>query len=266
MVFASLQTDYCAKAVLGCLWRTIGFFLTHCFNLLTGQWKGGGMNRKSLTSIILLLVFLVPGSALADLLTPSSYDMIGGRTSSDPTKPLWDLSYPQTADYQALSGGLGDLTDGLTTTSNWNTSDYIRYVGWHDSYLPNPTIDFYFPAPVTIDDIAIHFNAGYVPGSVDFTMGMTTHNFPVIQGSGSGDAHWIYFDLPSSLTGDSIQVKLNDRTFADVPRWPTDWILLTEVEFQGSPGAPAPVPEPATVLLLGTGLVGLAGFRKKFKK
>jgi hypothetical protein len=41
--------------------------------------------------------------------------------------------------------------------------------------------------------------------------------------------------------------------------WPT-----VDDFYVGDP--PAPVPEPATVLLLGTGLVGLAAFRKKFKK
>jgi hypothetical protein len=34
----------------------------------------------------------------------------------------------------------------------------------------------------------------------------------------------------------------------------------------GYNGAGVPIPEPATVLLIGTGLVGLVGFRKKFKK
>ena len=45
------------------------------------------------------------------------------------------------------------------------------------------------------------------------------------------------------------------------------WEVIGDQEPGPEPGNGAPVPEPATMLLLGSGLIGLAGFsRKKFKK
>ena len=66
------------------------------------------------------------------------------------------------ADYVALEGGTGDLTDGIIPANSWNVDDqaYRPYVGWQfssTSAYPSRdsnavSIKFFFDHKVTIDN------------------------------------------------------------------------------------------------------------------
>ena len=102
---------------------------------------------KSFQLAMCIGVLVGAGAVGAAPLTPTSYDMINGNTSSQNTS-LRDDTYtggtgnPHT-DHSSLAGGKGDLTDGITSTANWDTNP-APYVGWRQSSLASPIITFHF--------------------------------------------------------------------------------------------------------------------------
>ena len=200
------------------------------------------------------LALLAVGGQAAAAVTPLSYDMLNGNSG---TYNYWDQSYSGagcvTCNNASLTGGLGDLTDGVIAANNWNVDEAPAgngpYVGWQI----NPTITFNFAPNTAINSIKIWFDDsnGFggvsAPGSFD----INNVNYLVPEPLGSAPSSFTVSGL--GFVGSTFTVKVNRKT---------EWAFLSEVSFGGMSGA---VPEPATwgLMIGGFGLAGAALRRRR---
>ena len=207
----------------------------------------------------LVLSFSLVIACSAATIAPTSYNMRNGDgQASGGSFNYWDKEYSgagsKTTDAALLSGGLGNLTDGVIATQHWNTVENIAgtgpYVGW---YSPNgvPVITFNFLTSHNFNLITLYldddegFGIVELPASARVQIGAFDQTFTI--GPQAGPApKAIQLNL-GGQAGSQINLTLN---------YATQWIFLSEVRFEGD-AAPSGIPEPSTTALFAIGGVAL---------
>jgi MYXO-CTERM domain-containing protein len=218
------------------------------------------------------LLSLAFGAAVAAPLTVQSYSMPNGNGQAiGGARNYWDLCYggacDKTTDNQILSGGTGDLTDGVVASQNWASVENVAgqgpYVGWHRGAVPVVSIDFFFGGWVDIDSLAIHaddsngMGSVSLPASVQLSWDGGSSAFDV-QDPATSSPLWLTFsDL--GITGvSSVNLQLTYRTW---------WVFVDEVRFDGAMSTrqtrTTAIPEPSTLALGAVALATLVGARRR---
>ncbi|NUM35115.1 MAG: PEP-CTERM sorting domain-containing protein [Candidatus Brocadiae bacterium] len=211
-----------------------------------------------MVKFLMLLSFVFSLYAYAVPIQPAYYNMQNGETGS---YLYWDETYTGSGNKSAslswLTGGLGDLTNGVLATNNWNVDEAQvgsgPYVGW---YSITPVITFHFAGPVSINKIRIHADhsngSGGVslPGSIQVAASGFDQTFAVTNTTGDYAPRWI--DLQGFLLNNiqSLSITIYDGA--------AQWVFISEVAFEGT------VPEPASwmILSISIGLYLLAKHKK----
>lgn len=218
---------------------------------------------KIAQAIIALSTLGIAASANANI-TVASYSMQDGANAWG---AYYDNAYTGSRSPSGfLSGGTGDLTDGVLTASvAAGYGAWAPYVLWDGQ---SPVITFDLGATHTVNNITAYFKyypgaAVYIPESVNLRFSNDGLNFGSDQlrtftsseaSPGGNDSDGIYQLLTTSASGRYVELTLNNNPA-------NRWIALSEVTFDGT--ASAPVPVPAAMWLLGSGLLGLVGVARR---
>lgn len=157
---------------------------------------------------------------------------------------------------------------GFAGATPWSdTVGDNHFIGWWDSYSYQHDItgDGFTPLSDVVTDYVLTIDLDDDGGFLD-SFEVAIVSLPGVVSDGSYSFDYANNEFGVSLAG-LIQINLLgtlDVTISSI--WGDFWFDSSTLVANGYDGV-APVPEPATMLLLGAGLVGLAGYgRKKFFK
>ncbi len=177
-------------------------------------------------AILLLAIHLLCSSAAGQIVVaPVAYETRnGGGGEFGYRDELYDGSGNNAANYSVLTGGTGDLTDGIITNQNWNNNN-VPYVGWQWE-TQNIDIFFQFDQQYLFESVRIWFDDSNGVGGVSppSTVTINGTQFSVIDPPGS--LPFVETFNTSGLFTESISVQIEGRT---------EWVMISEFEFRSMP-------------------------------